>query len=166
MVDFDESAMFGSETPANVNIKASYKKFEAMLIEETIKHYPDVEVDVLNGYGTIFIDGEKDHEVRPALDQILHNVWSKFDWIIETKRGGSRPGAGRPKLFQAKKGDFLILERQSLKELNPFHPPEVVKVLNVTEQEIEVQNVTTEAIITLRFVEPDEVKARGTKSNG
>lgn len=166
MVDFDESAMFGSETPTNINVKASYKKFESMLIEETIKHYPDIEVDVLNGYGTIFIDGEKDHEERPRLDQILHNVWSKFDWIIETKRGGSRPGAGRPKLFQAKKGDILVLERQSLKELNPFHPPELVKVLSVTEQEIEVQNVKTEDIITMHFVEPERLNYEAQKSNG
>lgn len=86
--------------------------------------------------------------------------------MSQTKHGGQRPGAGRPKLFQAKKDDHLILERQSLKELNPFHPPEVVKVLSVTEREIEVQNVTTEAIITLRFVESDEIEPRGTKNNG
>jgi len=78
--------------------------------------------------------------------------------MTQSTHGGQRPGAGRPKLFQAKKGDFLILERQSLKELNPFHPPELVKVLMVTEQEIEAQNVATEAIITLRFPEPNEIQ--------
>lgn len=84
--------------------------------------------------------------------------------MTTSTHGGQRPGAGRPKLFQAKKGDYLILEQQSLKELNPFRPPEVVKVLNVTEREIEVQNVTTEAIITLRFVEPDEIEPRDKKA--
>lgn len=81
--------------------------------------------------------------------------------MSKSTHGGHRPGAGRPKLFQAKKDDLLILERQSIKELNPFHPPEVVKVLSVTEREIEVQNVTTGAIVTLRFVEPDEIEPRG-----
>lgn len=77
--------------------------------------------------------------------------------MSQSTRGGQRPGAGRPVAFKPRKGEFLILERQSLRESNPFHPPDVVRVLDVTESEIEVQSIKTEDIITLRFPEPDEI---------
>lgn len=77
--------------------------------------------------------------------------------MSEKRRGGQRPGAGRPVAFKARKGDFLILERENLHEDDPFTPPQVVRVLDVTETEIEAQDIKTEAIITLRFPNPEEI---------
>lgn len=70
--------------------------------------------------------------------------------MAETKRGGQRPGAGRPKLFQATKGIYLVLERETIG--GEIKKPELVRVLDVNEREIEVQ--TGNDIIVLRF--PDE----------
>ena len=70
-----------------------------------------------------------------------------------SQRGGSRPGAGRPKLFQAAKGNYLVLERETIG--GEIRKPELVKVLSVSENEIEMQ--VKDDIIVLRFPDDDEV---------
>lgn len=72
--------------------------------------------------------------------------------------GGKRIGAGRPSLFQARKGNYLVLEYKTTS--GEIRKPELARVLSSAETSIEMQ--TGDDIITLRFVEPDEIKPRGT----
>lgn len=70
--------------------------------------------------------------------------------------GGKRPGAGRPPLprpFKAVEGDYIILERETIG--GEIRKPELVKVLNVSPEEMEFQSGND--IITLRFPDPEEV---------
>lgn len=69
-------------------------------------------------------------------------------------RGGSRPGAGRHKSFQAKKGDYLILERETIG--GEIRKPELAKVLSVGNNEIELQ--AGDDIIVLRFPDDNEIQ--------
>jgi len=73
--------------------------------------------------------------------------------MTERTHGGQRPGAGRPKLFQATKGNYLVLERETIG--GEIRKPELVKVLSVSENEIELQ--AGNDIIVLRFPDDDEV---------
>ena len=62
--------------------------------------------------------------------------------------GGARPGAGRPRtLFTARTGDVYIMERESLGV--EIHPPQLWRVLSVSEDEIEFQSGND--IIVLRL---------------
>lgn len=71
----------------------------------------------------------------------------------QDRRGGQRPGAGRPKLFQAVRGGYLVFERETIG--GEIQKPELVRVLSVSENEIELQ--ARNDIIVLRFPETDEV---------
>ena len=73
--------------------------------------------------------------------------------MTKSTRGGQRPGAGRPRLFQAIKGNYLVLERETIG--GEIRKPELVKVLNVSENEIEMQ--VSDDIIVLRFPDDGEV---------
>lgn len=68
-------------------------------------------------------------------------------------RGGQRPGAGRPKLFQASRNQYLILERETIG--GEIRKPELVRVLSVSNNEIELQ--TNNDIIVLRFPDDNEI---------
>lgn len=72
----------------------------------------------------------------------------------EKTHGGQRPGAGPPKLFKARKDNYLILERQTIG--GEIGKPELARVLNVSENEIELQIKSD--IITLRFPDDDEIE--------
>lgn len=80
--DNEESAMYGSNGAAGINTEASEARFEQKLEAALKERYPEAEIEVVTGHGTTRIDGEKDHEERPYVDQILHNVWSEFDWLV------------------------------------------------------------------------------------
>ena len=73
--------------------------------------------------------------------------------MTESTRGGQRPGAGRPKLFQATKGNYLVLERETIG--GEIKSPELVRVLSVSENEIELQ--AGDDIIVIRMPENGEV---------
>ena len=54
--------------------------------------------------------------------------------------GGRREGAGRPRSrITIPPGMTFIMERQTLSALDPFHPPELWRVLSVSDDEIEFQ---------------------------
>lgn len=73
--------------------------------------------------------------------------------MSQSTRGGQRPGAGRPKLFQATKGNYLVLERETIG--GEIRQPELLKVLSVSENEIELQS--GDDIIVLRFPGDNEI---------
>lgn len=73
--------------------------------------------------------------------------------MAQSTRGGQRPGAGRPKLFQAARNNYLILERETIG--GEIRKPELCRVLSVSENEMELQ--TGDDIITLRFPDDDEI---------
>ncbi len=73
--------------------------------------------------------------------------------MVRSTHGGQRPGAGRPKLFQATKGNYLVLERETIG--GEIRKPELVRVLSVSENEIEMQ--VGDDIIVLRMPENGEV---------
>lgn len=68
-------------------------------------------------------------------------------------RGGQRPGAGRPKLFKARKDLYLILEHEIIG--GEIRKPELVKVLEIGEKKIKLQ--TGNNVIILRFPEEGEL---------
>ena len=56
------------------------------------------------------------------------------------KLGGRRDGAGRPRTrFVARRDDSFIMERQTIGALDPFHKPELWRVLSASADEIEFQ---------------------------
>lgn len=58
---------------------------------------------------------------------------------VKGKSGGARSGAGRPlEKFTARKDEFFIMERESIGE--SIHPPELWRVLSISENEIEFQH--------------------------
>ena len=73
--------------------------------------------------------------------------------MSQSSRGGQRPGAGRPRLFQATRDVYLILERETIG--GEIRKPELVRVLSVSDSAIELQ--TGNDIIVLRFPEDDEI---------
>lgn len=73
--------------------------------------------------------------------------------MSQSTHGGQRPRAGRPKLFQAVRGIYLVLERETIG--GEIRKPELVRVLNVRENEIEMQ--VGNDIIVLRVPENDEI---------
>lgn len=76
--------------------------------------------------------------------------------MTKSTRGGQRPGAGRPRLFQASRDNYLILERESIG--GEIRKPELVRVLSVSDNEIELQ--TGNDIIVLRFPEAGELQIK------
>ena len=73
--------------------------------------------------------------------------------MSKSTHGGQRPGAGRPRLFQASKDNYLILERETIG--GEIRQPELVRVLSVSGNEIELQ--TGNDIIVLRFPDDSEI---------
>ena len=76
--------------------------------------------------------------------------------MSKTQHGGARPGAGRPPLpkpFGASKGDFLLMERETIG--GEIRKPELVTVLSVNENEIELQSGND--IIVIRVPDAEEI---------
>lgn len=72
---------------------------------------------------------------------------------IKGKSGGPRTGAGRPAYFKTRKDDYLILERETIG--GQIQKPELVKVLSISNDEIELQ--TGNDIIVLRLPNDGEI---------
>ena len=69
------------------------------------------------------------------------------------KSGGQRPGAGRPAAFKSRRGEYLILERETIG--GEIRKPELVRLLSISAGEIELQ--TGNDIIVLRAPDEDEI---------
>jgi hypothetical protein len=68
--------------------------------------------------------------------------------------GGKRPGAGRKRSrLNLPRGTALIMERQTIGGLDPFHPAELWTVLSVSDTELEFQS--GDDIIVLRLPDSD-----------
>jgi len=70
------------EFDSTVDVKASKNKFITLITDALKERYPNVNVIIKNGYGTIWVDSEKEHTEIRCVEQIIHNVWSKFNWIV------------------------------------------------------------------------------------
>lgn len=81
--DNDESAMYGSNGAEGYDAMASEMKYEEMLTAALQEAYPDVEIEVTTGYGRVMVDGDTAHEEVDTVNQILHKVWSSFDWLVD-----------------------------------------------------------------------------------
>lgn len=76
-------------------------------------------------------------------------------------RGGKREGAGRrPSTVTFRREEYLIVERHTLSADNPFHKPELARVLSASADELEVQ--IGDDIVVLRRPEPGELEVRDT----
>lgn len=97
------------------------------------------------------------------LQQTERDYINKFNprLNVGSVTGGKREGAGWPKMFRAAKGNFLVLEYKTT--TGKIIKPEVVRVLSNDKSGIKMR--TGSDIITLRFVEPDEIKIRSTRGN-
>ena len=72
------------------------------------------------------------------------------------KSGGTRPGSGRPVLFGAKFGDYLILQRSTIAGVEfKEYTPVLGRVCDINKNEITIQ--IDDEILTIRFVEMDEL---------
>jgi hypothetical protein len=81
--------------------------------------------------------------------------------MTQSNHGGQRPGAGRPPLpkpFQATRGAYLILERETIG--GEIRKPELAQVLSVSKSEIELQ--IGNDLIVLRFPDNDEIQLAPT----
>jgi len=85
-IEYDNSddAMYGSDPDAivGVDMQASEIKFKTMLHAELSKNYPNVEIIITTGFGQYMVDGDTAHQEVDTVGQILHNVWSEFEWLV------------------------------------------------------------------------------------
>ena len=87
MVQYDNSddAMYGNDADVTegINTTDSERKFESMLRTALDKRYPgaDIFVDVGNGHYTA--NGAPDTLDAMEVGEIVNDVWSTFDWIVE-----------------------------------------------------------------------------------
>lgn len=81
--DNDESAMYGSNGSEGYDALASEKAYEEMLTSALQEEYPDDEIEVEVGYGSISVDGDKSDDEVPWIEQVVHKTWSGFGWLRE-----------------------------------------------------------------------------------
>ena len=83
----DTTAFFGSYPDAlkGIDEQASYTKFEVLLADALRKSYPDADVSVEVGDvpDRIEVNGSRDDQDVPAVEDILHEVWESWDWVVE-----------------------------------------------------------------------------------
>lgn len=81
--DNSEDAMYGQNGSDGYDATASEAKFEKMLMAELKKNYPDNEIEISTGYGKYSVDGDTGHDEIPWIEEIIHQVWSTFEWLVQ-----------------------------------------------------------------------------------
>lgn len=76
------------------------------------------------------------------------NPASAANGLLKREHRGGRPRT----TFTVRLGDTLVVERQTLGALDPFHKPEFARVVGVSTEELEIQ--VGDDIIVLRY--PDD----------
>jgi len=79
----DDAGQFGADTDlGNIDVEASYAAYDEALLAALTAEYPDVEVVIRDGADRIEINGRRDHAEGPAIEDIIHEVWSAWEWVI------------------------------------------------------------------------------------
>lgn len=76
------AGLFGDEGVESINVDASvelyHEKLEAALLEE----FDNVSVELNSVDDTMNPVACDDDELIPWVDQIVHDVWQEFDWVV------------------------------------------------------------------------------------
>lgn len=80
---------------------------------------------------------------------------------IKGKSGGPRTGAGRPAYLKVFRDQYLVIERSSINEAK-FYPPEVGRVIGISNDELELQ--IGNDILVIRAPDDGEIEVSLTSS--
>jgi len=79
----DDAAMFGGDAELDgIDIQASYNAYEDAVLARLRAAYPGTRVSVQSGPYRVEVNGERDHGEMPWIEDIIHNTWAKFDWVV------------------------------------------------------------------------------------
>jgi len=87
-VEFSDDGLYGSTDPdeERIDTVASAQQFQAQLTQALAAEYPNSRISIAHTQNDRSeVDGYTDHDEGPWIDQIIHNVWSAWDWIVQIK---------------------------------------------------------------------------------
>ena len=87
-VEFSQDGLFGSVDPdeQHIDTATSAQQFQANLARALAAEYPNSHISVAyTNSDQSEIDGHTDHDEGPWIDQIIHDVWVTWDWIVHTQ---------------------------------------------------------------------------------
>ena len=82
----DDVAMFGPDADlSEVDTKASYNAYEEEIQEALKTAYPYTRVKVQSGPAILRVNGMTDHEEIVVVEQIIHEAWEFWNWIVPVR---------------------------------------------------------------------------------
>ena len=79
----DDAGQFGGDADLSaVDIPASYDAFDVAIRETLEAVYPGTRVLVSRGCDFLRVDGMSDHEEAPGIEDVIHDVWEEFGWVV------------------------------------------------------------------------------------
>ena len=79
----DDAAQFGADADLQlVDITASYTAYEDAVLAALQAAYPGARVSVQSGPDRISVNGHTDHADVPWVEDVVHQTWAAFDWIV------------------------------------------------------------------------------------
>ena len=79
----DDAGQFGSDADlSKIDISASYAAYDVALLAMLVAAYPGAEVTIKEGADCIEVNGMRDHSEGPAIEDILHETWGGFGWVV------------------------------------------------------------------------------------
>jgi len=79
----DDAGQFGADADlTNVDIPASYAAYDEALRVALVTEYPGADVTIRDGADRFEVNGMRDHREIPAVGDIVHEVWERFDWVV------------------------------------------------------------------------------------
>ena len=78
----DDASMFGVDADLSaVDITASCKEFDAMVLGALTFAYPTADIQVTHGPDMITVNGQSGHQEVRWIKQAIHDVWESWDWV-------------------------------------------------------------------------------------
>lgn len=87
-VEYTEDGMFGPDPDAreNVDIPASFIKWNGVLTAALQTIYPDAEITIKNTindkHSAQFEDGFEDHLETTSVGETIHQLWDNWEWTV------------------------------------------------------------------------------------
>ena len=78
----DDAALFGASADLTlIDIVASYNAYEDAVLAALRAAYPGIDVIVQSGPDRIVVNGLRDHNEVPWVEDVAREAWERFDWI-------------------------------------------------------------------------------------
>ncbi len=81
-VEFSTDGLFGNADTDEIDVPTSISQFTDALVNHLYAEYPKAEIEVKQGISDFQeVDGQRDHEEVPWVEQIIEKVWTGDDWL-------------------------------------------------------------------------------------